>query len=707
MENYEVIGMIGKGNFGTISKIRRIADKKILVWKELNYGLMSDKEKQQIVSEVNILRELRHPNIIRYYDRIIDKKLQKIYIIMEYCQNGDLNQLIKKCKMNKTNIAEDMIWKIFSQIVLAIHYIHNFKEGKILHRDIKPSNIFLDSENNIKLGDFGLSRELGENSNFAYSHVGTPYYMSPEQIDEIRYNEKSDIWSLGCFLYEISYLNPPFLAKNQIQLAMKIKNGKIEKTNDKYSNELFRVISWMLSVNPENRPSSDDLLNIPEISIRLREKRIKETIAKIKSFEENLKIRENQIIEKEKNIENKLNEINNKENILNNKEKLINEKEINIKIKENELNDKEKLIEEKEKLLKEKEKEFEEKEKNFNNIKKMKGSNISTNYSIITNSENNVPKILNNDLNSLILYNNFNNNNNNKNEKEIKNFNSSTNLKEITSPVQNEDIVGLLNTNSCENLRVLTSFNGFNNIQKNYNLNSNNISTNFDEINLTNLNSKNKIINNNNKTDFSSTNYNKYQSITNISTNINKQNTINYTLNNNLTTNFSKYSQPLPNYSNISNHSNNNNINNNNNNSNNSTSRRNSKKYSKIVHSSNNLKFDPNLYYDNNTSNNNKITSNTSRQIKDTSPIRRTIKRCNTPKLTHINKINSNCTPIRNYQHNNNSNMTNYYYTKYMNSSNSKKNINNSSNNINKYIDKNNNKNKGSNVILNRKNSQM
>lgn len=98
MENYEVVKNIGKGSFGIVSKIRRISDGQFLVWKALNYGKMNEREKQQLVSEVNILRELRHPNIVRYYDRLIDKKETKIYIIMEYCEGGDLGSLLKKAK---------------------------------------------------------------------------------------------------------------------------------------------------------------------------------------------------------------------------------------------------------------------------------------------------------------------------------------------------------------------------------------------------------------------------------------------------------------------------------------------------------------------------------------------------------------------------------------------------------------------------------
>lgn len=307
---------------------------------------MSEKEKQHIVAEVNILRDLKHPNIVKYYDRIIDKKNTKIYIVMEYCEGGDIGALIKRCKKNSDYIAEDVIWKIFTQLVLALHECHTRKEGKILHRDLKPSNVFLDKENNVKLGDFGLSRVLSTESTFAYSHVGTPYYMSPEQIDEAKYNEKSDIWSLGCFMYELTTFNPPFEAKNHLSLAIKIKNGKIERINSRYSEELSRVINWLLFVNQDKRPSIEDLLNLPHVSLRLRERRLKDTMTKLKKIEDNLKQKENDLISKE--------------NELKEKEKRIQERESFITLKEQEV--KEILI----KLQKEKEKSFIKNNSNFN-----------------------------------------------------------------------------------------------------------------------------------------------------------------------------------------------------------------------------------------------------------------------------------------------------------------------------------------------------
>lgn len=234
---------------------------------------------------------------------MIDKQQTKIYIVMEYCEGGDMGHLIKKCKRDQDFIAEEIVWKIFMQIVLALYECHHRKEGKILHRDLKPGNVFFDSKNNVKLGDFGLSRILSKDSQYASTHVGTPYYMSPEQIKESKYNEKSDIWSAGCVLYEMAALKPPFEAANQLSLAEKIKNGKFDRLPSKYSEELQRVVAWMLRVNPEERPTVDDLLNVPQISLRLREKRLKENYNALKKKEEELKKKEQDLIDKEKQIE--------------------------------------------------------------------------------------------------------------------------------------------------------------------------------------------------------------------------------------------------------------------------------------------------------------------------------------------------------------------------------------------------------------------
>lgn len=188
----------------------------------------------------------------------------------------------------------------------------------------------MDAENNVKLGDFGLSRVLTESNNFAVSNVGTPYYMSPEQIEELEYNEKSDIWSLGCFLYEISALIPPFEASNHLSLANKIKLGKFERIPSRFSEELFRVITWMLNVDASKRPTLADLINIPNVSLRLRERRLRDNISKYKYLEEMHKLKENELQLKEKSLKELENLLKEKELKLDAKDKYLIEKEKNM-----------------------------------------------------------------------------------------------------------------------------------------------------------------------------------------------------------------------------------------------------------------------------------------------------------------------------------------------------------------------------------------
>lgn len=221
---------------------------------------------------------------------------------MEYCEGGDMRTMLKKCKQNRDYIAEDVIWKIFTQIILALSECHNRKSGKIMHRDLKPANIFLDSENNVKLGDFGLSRVMGDQSIFATTHVGTPYYMSPEQINESQYDEKSDIWSAGCLLYEIAALRPPFEATNHLSLAIKIKAGKFDRLPQRYSEDLQKVIQVMLNMDPRGRPSADDLLKIPQLAMRVQERKLREKLGQVKQIEEEIKKKEEEL----KTLENSL-----------------------------------------------------------------------------------------------------------------------------------------------------------------------------------------------------------------------------------------------------------------------------------------------------------------------------------------------------------------------------------------------------------------
>ncbi|KAI1099581.1 kinase-like protein [Jackrogersella minutella] len=267
----------------------------ILCRKEISYLKMSQKEREQLHSEFQILSTLRHPNIVGYYHREHLKESQDLHLYMEYCGNGDLGRIIHGLATRKEYADEQFVWEIFSQIVTALYRCHygvnppvvgsNVLElvsggGKvkapqgtitILHRDLKPENIFLGDENSVKLGDFGLSKMI-QSHDFASTYVGTPYYMSPEICAAERYTLKSDIWSLGCIIYELCARTPPFDAKTHFLLVQKIKEGKVPPLPRVYSAELMGVIKDCLKVNPDQRPDTAALLNLPVVRLMRKER---------------------------------------------------------------------------------------------------------------------------------------------------------------------------------------------------------------------------------------------------------------------------------------------------------------------------------------------------------------------------------------------------------------------------------------------------
>ncbi|KDN49243.1 kinase-like protein, partial [Tilletiaria anomala UBC 951] len=286
----EPLDLIGKGSFGKIRRVRRKSDGKIFARKELEYEKMGEQDKKQLVAEVNILRVMSHANIVKYEDRFVDVDDKILYIIMEYCDGGDLGGLIKKCRKTNTLLPEETVWSYLAQMTSGLHACHNrmvqpeepstglpsahstsnivTQRSVILHRDLKPENVFLDGDQRVKLGDFGLSKEM--QTDFTATYVGTPYYMSPELSEGKRYDTKSDIWALGCIAYELCALSPPFDAKTQEELTRKIRLGKVPRLPTAYSEGLGHIINSMLQLEPRRRPSTTDMLAHPMVEVQLR-----------------------------------------------------------------------------------------------------------------------------------------------------------------------------------------------------------------------------------------------------------------------------------------------------------------------------------------------------------------------------------------------------------------------------------------------------
>lgn len=209
---------------------------------------------EQVKNESKILSSLNSQYIVKYYDSFLENN--HMNIVMEYCESGDLGKFLSTTKSTVKLLNEDKIWKYFIQICLGISYLHS---KKVLHRDLKSFNIFLTKNDGVRIGDLGVAKVLTQ-TQFASTFVGTPYYLSPEICEERPYNEKSDIWALGCILYELATFNHPFNATNQGALILKIMRGKYDPISTQYSNDLKSLIDMLLEKNYYQRPSIFDIL---------------------------------------------------------------------------------------------------------------------------------------------------------------------------------------------------------------------------------------------------------------------------------------------------------------------------------------------------------------------------------------------------------------------------------------------------------------
>ncbi|WWD19593.1 hypothetical protein CI109_104055 [Kwoniella shandongensis] len=329
LDKYKLISNIGKGSFGVISKVQRVSDGKEFALKQLDYSKMTEKDRKQILAEVAILDSLKHRNIVQLIQKIKDPKNERIYIVMEFCTSGDLGTLIRKAQRSGQPLHEDKIWNIFLQITLALHHCHWPAERpsklgaarlsqaaptadggaaryQVLHRDLKPENVFL-SDEFVKLGDFGLSKDMGTAA-FTSTYVGTPLYMPPEILAENRYDTKSDIWSLGCLVYEMCALHSPFsTAQTQAELISMVKSGKLPPLPAQYSPALKSVIKAMLTLNPIKRPSTKDLLEMDEMKLHRKLFTVQNQTSlllnkrdELKGYEEQLRARATALDEREK-----------------------------------------------------------------------------------------------------------------------------------------------------------------------------------------------------------------------------------------------------------------------------------------------------------------------------------------------------------------------------------------------------------------------
>uniref|UniRef100_A0A7S1N974 non-specific serine/threonine protein kinase n=1 Tax=Eutreptiella gymnastica TaxID=73025 RepID=A0A7S1N974_9EUGL len=262
---YEQGWIAGRGSYGQAVVLRRWKDGLRCLAKETKLSTLQDFEREAVKREADLLRSLDHPNIVHFFDSF--EVNETLYIIMEYAARGDFEELIE-CQREKIAQKECDHWQEpqvmawFVQLCLALKHLH---DRKILHRDLKTGNIFLTNAGVVKLGDFGLSTTLSSTVAYAQTQCGTPFYFSPELCRNEPYNNKTDIWALGCIFYEICTLRPPFEGKSMKMLVHRILMGSYTALPDFYSPGLHSLQADLFQQDHHMRPGINDILNKPHV----------------------------------------------------------------------------------------------------------------------------------------------------------------------------------------------------------------------------------------------------------------------------------------------------------------------------------------------------------------------------------------------------------------------------------------------------------
>ncbi|XP_075138058.1 serine/threonine-protein kinase Nek11-like [Leptodactylus fuscus] len=259
MKRYVVHQKLGSGSFATTYLVTDLKDRESQkAIKRIPCNTVREDATLPSAREAKLLGNLRHPFIVQFFGSFLERK--DFCIVLEYCEGGDLHGYIQQQKDKSENFTEEHVMEWFIQLLLGVNYLH---ERLVMHRDLKTKNIFL-KDGILKIGDFGVSRILAP-SDMATTITGTASYMSPEVFSNKGYNAKSDIWSLGCILYEMCSFTRAFDCPRWIKLVSMIVNDPSPILSSKYSAALNDILQRMLMKDPELRPSAKEILQFPYV----------------------------------------------------------------------------------------------------------------------------------------------------------------------------------------------------------------------------------------------------------------------------------------------------------------------------------------------------------------------------------------------------------------------------------------------------------
>lgn len=252
MDDYHVVELVGEGSFGKVYKGRRKYSRQTVAMKFILKHGKTDKDIHNLRQEIEILRKLKHENIIEMIDAF--ETPQEFCVVTEFAQ-GELFEVLEDDKC----LPEEQVQAIAKQLVKALYYLHS---NRIIHRDMKPQNILIGKGSIVKLCDFGFARAMSANTVVLRSIKGTPLYMAPELVREQPYNHTADLWSLGVILYELFVGQPPFYTNSVYALIRHIVKDPV-KYPDNMSANFKSFLKGLLNKLPQNRLTWPALLEHP------------------------------------------------------------------------------------------------------------------------------------------------------------------------------------------------------------------------------------------------------------------------------------------------------------------------------------------------------------------------------------------------------------------------------------------------------------
>lgn len=220
LEHYTILEEIGSGSFSTVFRIKDIETGNLFALKKVKINSLSAREKENALNEIRILASIHSPFVVQYKEAFYVEEDESLCIIMEYLDNFDLERKVKEYKLKGVLIPERFVWKVVSALCFALDELH---KHKIIHRDLKTANVFLNQDFEAKIGDLNVAK-VNKNG-LVYTQTGTPYYAAPEVWRGRPYDSKNDIWSLGCVIYELCALEPPFRGTSMDDVFSKISKG--------------------------------------------------------------------------------------------------------------------------------------------------------------------------------------------------------------------------------------------------------------------------------------------------------------------------------------------------------------------------------------------------------------------------------------------------------------------------------------------------